>query len=278
MPFAYNTADLPGELIRLALSPTLPAIRSRTVQLAWTRKVLAAVAAAAFVGVVAVPSTAKDPLPEGGASKQQEADLAFLKAAVEKKAKNSIDPVRTTAVLLAQSAQNQLGGAKDDELTGLRDQMIKLAEALDADKPDWAAAAKALEGAKGAKGDKKAKDLTKVKDFDISVLMNVYKKATRGGRGWEDDLIEMSQGKKPVTAERALELAQGSHLVGQLAAAMPPDAKKKDWEKLSADMLKTSKEAADEAVKGDKADKAVLKKKLEAMAANCTACHNVFKH
>ena len=55
-------------------------------QLAWTRKVLAAVAATAFVGVMAVPGTAKDPLPEGGAAKQQDADLTFLKAAVDKKA------------------------------------------------------------------------------------------------------------------------------------------------------------------------------------------------
>lgn len=248
-------------------------------QLAWTRKVLAAVAAAAFVGVLAVPGTAKDPLPEGGAAKQQDADMAFLKAAVEKKAKNSIDPVRTTAVLVAQSAQNRFDGKKDEELAGLRDQMLKLADALaDSDKPDWAAAAKALDGVKGAKGKKDPVKFADVKEFDIVVTMNVFKKAARGGRGWEDDLIEMSQGKKPVDADRVLEIAQGTHLVGQLAEQLPPDAKKKEWDKFTADMLKASKEAADEAVKGAKADKAVLKKKVEAMEANCTACHKVFKN
>lgn len=251
-------------------------------QLAWTRKVLAAVAATAFVGVMAVPGTAKDPLPEGGAAKQQDADLAFLKAAVDKKAKNSIDPVRTTAILAAQNAQNRLGGKDDAELTGLRDQMLKLADALsDSDKPDWAAAAKALEAAKTAKGDKKPADLSKVKEFDEVVLMNVFKKATRGGRGWEDDLSEMVQGKKPADADRVLEIAQGTHLVGQLADLYRPTAgagaKKKQWDGFVADMQKASKEAAEEASKGKKADAAVLKKKLEAMEANCSACHKVFK-
>ncbi len=251
-------------------------------QLAWTRKVLAAVAAAAFVGVAAVPGTAKDPLPEGGAAKQQDADLAFLKAAVDKKAKNSIDPVRTTAVLIAQNAQNRLGGKDDEQLTGLRDEMLKLAEALaDSDKPDWAAAAKALGAAKAAKGNGKAADLSKVKDFDLVVTMNVFKKASRGGRGWEDDLTEMAQGKKPADADKALEIAQGSHLVAQLAEVLPPDgigAKKKEWDKYVADMKKTTAEVAAEAVKGKKADAAALKKKLEAMESNCTACHKVFKH
>jgi cytochrome c556 len=252
------------------------------VQLAWTRKVLAAVAAAAFVGVLAVPGTAKDPLPEGGAAKQQDADLAFLKAAVDKKAKNSIDPIRTTAILVAQNAQNRLGGKDDEQLTGLRDEMLKLAEALsDSDKPNWAAAAKALEAAKTAKGNKKPADLSKVKEFDEVVLMNVFKKAARGGRGWEDDLGEMAKGSKPADADKVLEIAQGAHLVGQLADSFRPTAgagaKKKDWDKYVADMQKTSKEAAEEAAKGKKADAATLKKKLEAMEANCTACHKVFK-
>ncbi len=251
-------------------------------QLAWTRKVLAAVAATAFVGVLAVPGTAKDPLPAGGAAKQQETDMTFLKASVDKKAKNSIDPVRTTAVLVALSAQNRMGGKDDEQLAGLRDQMLKLAEALaDSDKPDWAAAAKALEGVKDAKGNKKPVDFTKVNEFDEVVAMNVFKKAARGGRGWEDDLSEMVMGKKAVEADRVLEIAQGAHLVGQLVADLPPSgtagAKKKQWDGFAADMQKASKEAAEEAVKGKKADAAVLKKKLEAMDANCAACHKVFK-
>jgi cytochrome c556 len=253
------------------------------VQLAWTRKVLAAVAAAAFVGVVAVPAPAKDPLPEGGAAKQQEADMAFLKAAVEKKAKNSIDPVRSSALLVALSAQNRFGGKDDEQLAGLRDQMMKLAEALaDSEKPDWAAAAKALDAAKTAKGDKKPVKIHEAKDFDEVILMNIFKKSARGGRGWEDDLTEMAQGKKEPDAARVLEIALGSQLVGQLVADLPPEgtagAKKKDWDKYTADMQKTGKEAAEEAMKGAKADKAALKKKLEAMEANCTACHKVFKH
>lgn len=250
-------------------------------QLAWTRKVLAAVAAAAFVGVMAVPGTAKDPLPEGGAAKQQDADLAFLKAAVEKKAKNSIDPVRSTAILVAQSAQNRLGGKDDAQLSGLRDEMVKLAEALaDEDKPDWAAAAKALAASQKAKGNGKAVDLTKVKEFDEVVLMDVFKRATRGGRGWEEDLTEMAQGKKDVDAARVLEIAQGAHLVGQVVENMPPagtaGAKKKQWDGFVADMKKASKEAAEEASKKG-AKPADLKKKLEAMEANCSACHKVFK-
>jgi len=257
------------------------------VQLAWTRKVLAAVAATAFVGVLAVPGTAKDPLPAGGAAKQEDADLAFLKASIDKgvaateakKTKAMIDPVRTTAMLVALNAQNRMGGKDDEQLAGLRDQMLKLSAALaDDEKFDWKAAAKALEGAKTAKGDKKPVDLAK--DYDLAVTMNVFKKSARGGRGWEEDLSDMAQGKKPADADRVLEIAQGTHLVGQLAASLPPDgigAKKKQWDGFSADMQKLSKDAADEAVKGKKADAAVLKKKLEAMDANCAACHKVFK-
>jgi cytochrome c556 len=251
-------------------------------QLVWTRKVLAAAAASAFVGLLAVPGTAKDPLPDGGAAKQQTADLAFLKAAVDKKAKNSIDPVRATAVLVAQSAQNRMDGKADEELAGLRDQMLKLSDALaDPDKPDWAAAAKALDGVQGAKGAKDGAKPHEAKEFDAPTLMNIFKKSARGGRGWEDDLIEFAQGKKAVDADRALELAQGSVLVAQLAEHLVPEgtagAKKKEWDKFVADMQKAGQAAAEEAVKGKKGDAAVLKKKLEAMEANCVACHKVFK-
>lgn len=252
-------------------------------QLAWTRKVLATAAAVAFVGVMAVPGTAKDPLPEGGAAKQQDLDLAFLKTWVDKgvanpkEAQKSVDPVRTTALLLAQSAQNRFGGKDDEQLAGLRDQMIKISDALsDTDKLDWAAAAKALEAAKTAKGDKKPVKIHEAKEFGNETLMNVFKKSARGGRGWEDDLTEMAQGKKDIDAARVLEIAQGIHLVGQLAEQLPPDAKKKEWEKYAVEMQKVSKEAAEEALKKG-AKPADLKKKLEAMEANCTACHKVFK-
>lgn len=254
-------------------------------QLVWTRKALAAVAAAACVGLIAVPSgTAKDPLPDGGAAKQQDADMAYLKAAVEKKAKNSIYPVRTTALLIAQNAQNRMGGKDDEALAGLRDQMIKVANAFaDSDKPDWAAAAKALDGVKDAKGKKDPVKLHEAAtDFDLETLMDVFKRTKSGGRGWEEDLTDMAQGKKDLDAARALEIAQGSILVGQFTEHMPSAnasgaAKKKEWEKYSQDMQKVGRELATEALKGAKADKPTLTKKLEALEGSCQACHKVFK-
>lgn len=263
-------------------------------QLVWTRKVLAAVAAVACVGLMAVPSsTAKDPLPEGGAAKQQETDLAYLKATIEKskaaydkaskqedkeKALDAVDSVRSTALLVAQSAQNRMGGKDDEQLAGLRDQMVKVADALsDSKKPDFAGALKAIDGVKGAKGKKEAVKLHEAKDFDLEVLMSVYSKA---GRGWQSGLSKQSD--KVTDVKLALEIAQGSLLIGQLTEHLPPEAvksaqNKKDWAKFVQDMQKLSKEAADEAIKGEKADLAALAKKLTALDANCSACHKEFR-
>jgi hypothetical protein len=257
----------------------------------WTRRVLAAVAAVACVGLVAVQSgTAKDPLPEGGATKQQDADLKYLKTWVDtgvkspKEANKSLYPVRTTALLVAMSAQNRMGGKNDEELAGLRDQMVKLAKALsDDEKPDWAAAAKALEGVKGAKGKKDPVKLDAVdENFDSEVMMDVFKRAKSGGRGWEEDLIDMSQGKKEPEADRVLEIAQGSMLVGQLAenvygSKAAGATKQKKWTEYAKKMQAAGQEVAAEATKGAKADKATLTKKLEALEASCQACHKEFK-
>lgn len=249
-------------------------------QLVRTRKFLAAVASVAAVGLIVIPvGLAKDPLPEGGSAKQQDADMAFLKAAMEKKARNSIDPVRTTAILIAQNAQNRMDGAADAEaLAGLRDQMVKISDALGEDTPDWDAAAKAFAGVSGAKGKPGAVKLHESKEYYIDVLMNVFKKASRGGRGWEDDLIEQS--KKATDPALALEIAQGCYLVGQLAEHLDDElagAKKKQWDEYCEEMRKVSLEAATEAMKGKSADMDLLTKKLEAVYKNCTDCHAKFK-
>ncbi len=253
--------------------------------LVWTRRILAAALLASATGVALAPLFAADPDPKAvkaslpDAPKQQDADLAFLKAAIEKKAKNSVLPVRSTAIIVAQNAQARMG--TDAALAGLRDQMIKISDALqDTDKPDWAAAQKALDGVKGAKGKTDPVKLEEAKEFDLATLMNSYKSAKRGGRGWEEQLE--AQAKKATDADVALEIAQGSYLIGQLAEKLKGEkvmgaAKEKQWAGLVADMQKVSAEAATEAAKGKKADMTALTKKLAAIEANCVACHNVFR-
>ena len=255
-------------------------------QLVWTRRALAAGVVAALAGFVLVPVFAADPplkagLPGETAAKQQDADMAFLTAALDKKAKNSVQPVRTTALLIALNAQNRMG--TDATLAGVRDQMLKVAAAMQDDddhKVDWKGAQAAFDAVKGAKGKAEAVKIDS-KEYDIGALMNVYKKKERGGRGWEDALAEQS--KKATDADLALEIAQASFLIGQLSEQLAPEekvktaAKKKQWADFSADMRKLSLDAATEAAKGKKADLAALTKKLDAVNANCNACHGVFK-
>lgn len=251
-------------------------------QLEWIRRATAVTAAAAFVGVFAVSGlTAKDPLPTGAAAKQLDADLAYLEAGLEAKKGNSKIPLKSVAMLVALNAQNQMGGTDGEKMAGVRDQALKVAGALSQKEVDWAAAAKEVAAAKDAKGDaKKEVKLAEQHEFDIHDLMTVFKPKARGGRGLEDDIRKFA--KTAGTPEQVAEIGNLTALIGQYTEAMAPTDegadKKKKWTDWSKEMQKLGKEAAEEGLKGGSADKAGLLKKVQAIDANCTACHNVFKH
>jgi hypothetical protein len=240
-------------------------------------------AATVFAGLLITGTlTAKDPLPTGAGATQLTADMTYLKAGLEKKEEKAADPLKAVAMLIAMNAQNQMDGKDGEKMAGVRDQALKIAGALSKQGgADWDAAVKELAAMKDAKGDaKKTVKLHEQHAFDIHELMSIFKKKNKGGRGLEDDIREMAN--KPSDAKRVAEAGTLVALIGQYAEAMDGEAdtadKKKKWTEWSKEMQKVGKEALEEALKGDKADKAAMVKKVKAIDANCTACHNVFKH
>jgi hypothetical protein len=238
------------------------------------RRMLVAAGVAACIGVWAVgPSGAKDPLPAGAAAAQLEADIKYLQAGLAAKKKNAVTPLKSTAMLLALNAQNQLDGKDGAQMAGVRDQAVKVAAALGKADPDWDAAAKEAATLGTATGDpKKVVKLHEQNEFDVHDLMTVFKPKNRGGRGLEDDTLKMA--KTVADTKAAGELANLVTLIGQYCEAMPPDANKDKWAGYSKDMVKAGAEAAEAAAKGDKA---ATVKKVQAIDQNCKNCHNVFR-
>ena len=106
-------------------------------------------------------ATAKEPLPAGVTDKLIEGDIAYLQKQLEKSTpeKRAVPTIKATAMLLAVYAQDNLTGAKADQMAGLRAGAIKVADSVA--KKDFAGAKAAAAGLKDAKGgEKKAIDLS----------------------------------------------------------------------------------------------------------------------
>jgi hypothetical protein len=232
---------------------------------------LAGLLAAASLLVPSENSRAADPLPPGQTKKLIDADVAYLKKGLAKKPdKPVVNTLHGVAMLLALEAQNT-------GESGLRDQALKVAEALS--KSDFAAAKAAADGLSNPPGG--ADILVKLHEkagVDVNVIMGPMRNAPRG-LNIEKDL--KAQSKKVTDVKLVADVAARSALIAEYTALLPSTeatgAKKKIWDDSTDDMKKLSKEIVVEAAKGDKADKAALQKKLAALDASCTACHNTFK-
>lgn len=239
----------------------------------WIRRSagLAGLLAAASLVAPSSSSRAADPLPPGQTKRLIDADIAYLKKGLAKKPdKPVVNTLHGVAMLLALEAQNA-GEA------GLRDQALKVAEAVS--KSEFAAAKAAAEGLSNPpKGDDKPVKLHEKAGVDVNVIMGPMRNSPRG-LNVEKDL--KAQSKKVTDVKLVADVAARSALVAEYTALLPSaeatGAKKKIWDDSTADMAKLSKEIVAEAAKGEKADKAALQKKLAALDAACTACHNTFK-
>ena len=239
----------------------------------WIRRSAGLVGLLAAVTLVAPPaaSPAADPLPPGQSKKLIDADVAYLKKGLAKKPdKATVNTLHGVAMLLAREAQTR-GEA------GLRDQALKVAEAIS--KTDFAAAKTAAEGlANPPKGDDTPVKLHEKGGVDVNVIMGPMRNAPRG-LNIEKDL--KAQSKKVTDVKLVGDVAARSALIAEYTALLPSTEaageKKKIWTDSTEEMRKLSREIAAEAAKGDKADKAGLQKKLAALDAACTACHNTFK-
>jgi hypothetical protein len=244
-----------------------------------TRRASALAGAAACVWL-AVPTTAADPLPADLSAQVIAGDIDYLQKALAKTPeKRALPTIKAGALILAYHAQANLGGAKGDEMAALRDQAVKVAEAVA--KKDYAAAKTLAEGLKSAKGgEKKEVALHTLAKIDIAEIMSTFRKSTVGGRNYEDDLKTMA--KKGVTdVKLAGRVAGAAYAISDFAAKLPPtglnDAKMKQWNDFVKDMAAVGKDFAAEAGKGDGADKKKLGAIAQKMDKNCVDCHAVFK-
>lgn len=238
----------------------------------------AGLAAAVTLAAPLPASRAKEPLPPAVAGKMIDADIAYLKKGLAKKPdKPVVNTLHGLALLIAMHAQNSATGADAAKMSGLRDQALKVAEALS--KSDFAAAKTAAEGLSSPPaGNPKPVKLHELAGADINVIMGPMRNSPRG-LNIEKDL--KAQSKKVTDVKLVGELAAHSALIAEFTALLPSTeataAKKKTWDDSTEEMRKLSREIVAEAAKGDKADKAGLQKKLAALDAACTACHNTFK-
>lgn len=242
----------------------------------WIRRLTASAGllAAAWLCVAPTGTAADTKLPPDVATGLVERDIAYLQKELAKTPeKRAVPTLKTTAMLLALHAQESGQG-------GLRDQALKVAEALA--KKDYAAAKTAAAGLKpGAAGKADAVNLHEKHNFDLAELMSVYRNSTVGGRNMEKDI--RTQAKKVTDPKLLADLGARIVLVSHYTAKMPAEkaaanpSNKKKWDGYSNDTEKLAAEVATEAAKGAGANNTDLAKKLKALDASCTACHNEFR-
>jgi cytochrome c556 len=231
--------------------------------------------AAAWLAVAATGSSAQDKLPQDIVRGTVEKDIAYLQKELAKMPeKRAVPTLKTTAMLIALYAQ-------DHQKFDLRDQALKVAEALS--KKDFAGAKQAADGLAKPAGSGKAEEiqLHEMYDFDLAELMSAYRNATVGGLNIEKDIRTQAKGVTDV--KLVGDQAVRTVLIGRYTHKFPTDkatanqANMKKWEGYTNDTLKLAREIAEEAAKGDQADKAGLGKRLKSLDASCTACHNEFR-
>jgi hypothetical protein len=229
---------------------------------------------AALFGLAAL-GPARDPIPEPSLKAATEADIAYLNKALEvEPKKNAVSTIKATAMLVALAAQKSGNGA-------LQDQALAVAAAYAGKEKNHAAAkAAAAKLAAANGGSVKTVALHEQHKFNLGEVMSVYRPEKSGGLNMEKDI--RAQSKKVTDVKLAEVLGARNALVAEYTAKMPEgadtDAKKKQWADWSKESADLGAAIAAEAGKGAKANKTEVEKKLKALDANCTACHNVFRN
>ena len=248
-------------------------------RLTWIRRLSAAAGLGAAVMIALASSTpAKDPLPPAVAGPMLEADIAIFQKGLAKKPDNTqVYTYQGLAMLLALHAQANAGGPDGAKMAGLRDEALKVAEALN--KKDYAGAKKAAANlSRPGTGSAQPVKLHEAAEVDVGIIMAPFRNTPRG-LNWEKDI--KAQSKKVTDVKLVGNLAAHSALAAEYTVLLPlPEAtgaKKKVWDDSVKDQSQLSREIAAEAARGDQADKEKLRKLLVRLDGACTACHNDFK-
>ncbi len=244
-------------------------------------RLLGAAAVAAMAGMV----VAAEPILSADVSgKAIEADTAHLGKLVElAKAKKKVGGrVKSTAVLLAMNADENLAGKDGAKMAALRDAALKIAGKSKTPAevgPDVEALAKLPAGKAGEKAMGAEKIIAATK-LDLAEVMDLFGGATGGGMNLEKDIQAIKkEGVKNLPAAELI--GARSAVLAELTIHLPNDkatgANKKAWDDYSLDMKKWGQDIAKEAAKGKTADLAKLKMAAGKLDASCTNCHNKFR-
>lgn len=250
---------------------------------AFRRRLLGASALAVLAFAVS-HSTQAAAVPEESYPKAVEADIAHLEALLElNKTKKGIPGrIKSTSILIASYAQENLKGKDAAKMAALRAAALKVADA--AQKKDNDGMAKAVAALKGvtadANADKKPLKLASMNKLELHEVMDLFGSGTGGGMFIEKDLRAMK--KDGVKDTKAAEiLATRTAAIADLSLDLPPEfggkKKKEDWDRWNKDMKEQASDLASEAAKGTKADAAKMKAIASKLEGSCQNCHNVFR-
>lgn len=231
-------------------------------------------------------ATAAPPeLPRDSYKKAADADLKFLQtrladlakkeAAGQKPLDGRVKPALGVALVLAVYAD-----ALGDE--ALHTGALEAAEAIE--KRDFKAAdavAQKLAVKPGNAG--KPRDVPKpFKDEQIlEVTQSTFRNTSVGGLGIDKDIRDMlkRENPKPIDPAAVEILAVRTAVISEFAVHTPNERalrsvnERRDWDKIARDSVEVSKQLAEEAAKGEKADTKKLDAMLRPLIGRCDKCH-----
>ena len=255
-----------------------------------------------LAGATAAPPT----LPKETYKRVVEADIAKIKEhlkfiaaePLEFNAKAAAWSVKTIAFTLVLNAEASGDAALREQALKVAEASVKLSEAVKPrptmrNKDAVVASAKEV----AALADKLAfkpgnaplKPMPFFKDekygFDLWQAMTPFRNGDRGGSNIEKDIRDYVRKDNPVKLSPAeVEiLAARVVTIGEFALAYPNDkanvndGNKKEWKKLSEEMMEIGKQLAAEAGKGKQANEKELHKMLDALNGKCYKCHSDFR-
>ncbi len=231
-----------------------------------------ALAAAALAAAPSVPDDDYAAL----VAKSMEVIRASVKGEVSPR---EVRKAATTAILIAEVAQQSLDGPDAAQRATLRDAALELAATIR--KKDFPAALKQVDALKTLKFDPKAKkERVKLDDrTDYKELMQQYRHENLGGLGYEDLFTDLGSSPDKAVPAKALtddlrRAAYHSVVVADLMAFHVPKMKADEWKKACTAM---KQDALDLAAAVKAKDGATAYKTVVRLNETCNRCHQEFR-
>lgn len=233
-------------------------------------------------GAAGVAADAPAPtLPDGDYARTVEPSIKLLQDALGGEVtRRSADKARLAMLMLAEFAQQNLGGPDGPQRAAMRDAALEIAALVKNKKyADAARQAKSLSRLPASKEAKKEKVKLLGPLLDVDELMGQFRSPDKGGLGIEDLLDKLegaADGQVPAAAlnDELRLLAYRTAVAAELCRDHMPPQKGQLWRKLSDDMRQQAGKLAEsvQAKDGKAAFQAV-----EKLNSSCKACHREFR-